>query len=118
MNWKQELDALIESTMAFARDVKRQPIPDLPVARRTGEQTPADTPNPVDRPATIAPIVWPSERDEIRQRVGNFKAHQEKIAREREDYYLQVKAKMLAPVDPNPALVHPRKSPPGVNRQA
>jgi hypothetical protein len=23
MNWKQELDALIESTMAFARDVKR-----------------------------------------------------------------------------------------------
>ena len=32
MNWKQEIDALIESTMAFARDVKRQPIPDLPVA--------------------------------------------------------------------------------------
>ena len=112
MNWKQEIDALIESAMAFARDVKRQPIPDLPVAMRTAEQTPADTPNPVDRPATIAPIVWPSERDEIRQRVDNFKAHQEKIAREREDYYLQVKAKMLAPVDPNPALVHPRKNPP------
>ena len=111
-NWKQEIDALIESAMAFARDVKRQPIPDLPVAMRTAEQTPADTPNPVDRPATIAPIVWPSERDEIRQRVDNFKAHQEKIAREREDYYLQVKAKMLAPVDPNPALVHPRKNPP------
>ena len=77
---------------------------------RTAEQTPADTPNPVDRPATIAPIVWPSERDEIRQRVDNFKAHQEKIAREREDYYLQVKARMLAPVDPNPVLVHPRKN--------
>ena len=42
MNWKQELDALIESTMAFARDVKRQPIPDFPVAMRTAEQTPAD----------------------------------------------------------------------------
>jgi hypothetical protein len=107
MNWKQEIDALIESAMAFARDVKRQPV-----AMRTAEQTPADRPNPVDRPATIAPIVWPSERDEIRQRVDNFKAHQEKIAREREDYYLQVKAKMLAPVDPNPALVHPRKKPP------
>ena len=118
MNWKQELDALIESTMAFAGDVKRQPTPDLPVARRTAEQTPADTPNPVDQPAnpvdqpaTIAPIVRPtSERDEIRQCVDNFKTHQEKIAREREDYYLQVKAKMLAPVDPNPALVHPRKN--------
>ena len=96
MNWKQEIDALIESTMAFARDVNRQPIPDLPVAM-----------------GTAAPIVRPtSERDEIRQRVDNFKAHQEKIAREREDYYLQVNAKMLAPVDPNPALVHPRKNPP------
>ena len=80
MNWKQELDALIESTMAFARDVTRQPTPDLPVALRTAEQT---LPNPVDQPATIAQIVWPSERDEIRKRVDNFKAHQEKIARER-----------------------------------
>ena len=113
MNWKQELEALIESTMAFARDVKRHPIPDLPVAMRTAEQAPVDTPNPVDQPATIAPIVRPtSERDEIRPRVDNFKTHQEKIAREREDYYLHVKAKMLAPVDPNPALVHPRKNPP------
>jgi hypothetical protein len=113
MNWKQELDALIESVMAFARDVKRRPIPDLPVAMRTAEQALADTFYPVDQPATIAPIVRPtSERDEIRQRVDNFKAHQEKIAREREDYYLQVKAKMLAPVDPNPALVHSRKRPP------
>ena len=110
MNWKPESDALIESTMAFARDVKRQPIPDLPVAMRTAEQAPADTPNPIDQPA---PIVWAtSERDEIRRRVGNFKAHQEKIAREREDYYLQVKAKMLAPIDPNPALVNSRKNPP------
>ena len=105
-NWKQELDALIESTMAFARDVKRQPIPDLPVAMRTAEQALVDTPNPVDQAATIAPIVRPtSERDAIRQRVDNFKTHQEKIAREREDYYLQVKAKMLAPVDPNPASI-------------
>jgi hypothetical protein len=93
-NWKQELNALIESTMAFAGDLTRQPIPDLPVALRTAEQT---LPNPVDQPAI--PIVWPSERDEIRKRVDNFKAHQEKIARDREDYYLQVKAKMLAPVD-------------------
>jgi hypothetical protein len=79
MNWKQDLEALIESTMAFAKDVKRQPIPDLPVAIMTAEQALADTPKPVKPPATIAPIVLPpSERDEIRQRVNNFKAHQEK----------------------------------------
>jgi hypothetical protein len=93
MNWKQELDALIESTMAFARDVQRHPIPDLPVAMRTAEQALADTSKPI--PPT--PTVWPtSERDEIQQRVNNFKAHQEKMAREREDYYLQIKARMLA----------------------
>jgi hypothetical protein len=38
-----------------------------------------------------------SERDEIQQRVNSFKAHHEKMAREREDYYLQMRAKMLAP---------------------
>ena len=99
MNLKQELDALIESTMAFANDVKqRQPIPNLPAALRTAEQALADTPKPIMTPATVAPTVWPaSERDEIRQRVSNFKAHQEKMAREREDHYLQVKARMLTP---------------------
>jgi hypothetical protein len=99
MNWRQELDALIESTMAFANDVKRrQPNPDFPVAMRTAEQVLADTSKPITAPATIAPIVHPaSETDEIRQRLRNFKAHQEKMAREREEYYLQIKAKMLAP---------------------
>jgi hypothetical protein len=93
MSWKQDLDALIESTMAFARDVQRQSIPDLPVAMRTAEQALADT----SKPIPPSPMVWPaSERDEIRQRVSNFKAHQEKMAREREDYYLQIRARMLA----------------------
>ena len=100
MNLQHELDALIQSTMAFANDVKRrQTIPDLPVALRTAEQALADTSKPIPPPIAITPTVWPaSERDEIRQRVNNFKAHQEKMAREREEYYLQVKARMLAPV--------------------
>jgi hypothetical protein len=29
MDWKRDLDELIESTMAFVRDVKREPIPDF-----------------------------------------------------------------------------------------
>ena len=100
MNLQQELDALIASTMAFANDVKlRQRFPEVPVALRAAEQALAVSSKPIPPPITIAPTVWPaSERDEIRQRVSNFKAHQEKMAREREDYYLQVRAKMLAPV--------------------
>ncbi len=92
MNWKQDLDALIESTMAFAREVQCQSIPDLPVAIRTAEQALADTLKPIPPIPTVRPT---SERDEILQRVNNFKAHQEKMAREREDYYLQIKARML-----------------------
>ena len=83
MKWKLELDALIESTMAFAKDIKRgQPIADLPVAKRTAEQALADTSTPIPPPTTIAPtVVLPaSQRDEIRQRVTSFKTHQEKIA--------------------------------------
>jgi hypothetical protein len=96
MNLQQELDALIESTLAFANSVKRrQPIADLPVALRMAEQALANTSKPIQPSIAMTPA---SERDEIRQRVSNFKAHQEKMAREREDYYLQVKARMLAPV--------------------
>ena len=97
MNWKQELDALIESTMAFARDVQRQPIPDLPVAIGIAERAFADPSKPIPPTPTVRPA---SERDEIRQRVNSFKAHQEKMAREREDYYLQIKARMLAGRNP------------------
>ena len=83
-----------------ANDVRRrQSNLDLPVALRVAEKALADTSKPIPLPITITPAAWPaSERDEIRQRVKNFKAHQEKMAREREDYYLQVKARMLASV--------------------
>jgi len=96
MDWKLELDALIESTMAFANQVKRKPVPDLPIAMKTAEQALAESPKPP--PANIARIVLPTlERDEIRQCVSKFRAHQEKMAREREDHYLRVKARMMPP---------------------
>jgi hypothetical protein len=34
------------------------------------------------------------EREDIRQRVAGFKAHQEKLRREREQYYLEMTAKL------------------------
>jgi hypothetical protein len=128
------LDALIESTMALAKDVKPQSISDLAPVVGTAEQALADTSNPIPAATTMFAIVsehvFPflrnmaeadsahathmkgarftiptptSERDQILQRVSNFRAHQEKMAREREDYYLQVKAKMLAGIDPDSA---------------
>ena len=113
MKWKLELDALVESTMAFAKDIKRgQPIADLPVAMRTAEQALAETSTPIPPPTTPAPTdSLALQRNEIRERVSSFKKHQEKITREREGYYLQVKARMLALVDTDPALVHPTKNP-------
>ena len=36
-----------------------------------------------------------SERDEIRQRVANFKAHQERLIREREDFATSLLNRML-----------------------
>ena len=86
--------------MALAKDVKNQPIADLPDAVRAVEQVLTGTPKQANQPAVLRTVVLPgSERDEIRRRVCNFKSHQEKIARDREDYYLQVKARMMASVD-------------------
>jgi hypothetical protein len=42
MNWKQDLDALIVSTIAFAQDVKRNPILDVPRTVRAAERALAD----------------------------------------------------------------------------
>jgi hypothetical protein len=36
------------------------------------------------------------EREAIKQRVAGFKAHQEKLRHEREQYYLEMTAKMRA----------------------
>jgi hypothetical protein len=102
MKWKLELDALIESTTTFVNEIKRgQLIADLPIALGAAERSLADTSQPISPLATIEPMVLPaSERDEIQQRVGRFKAHQEKLAREREEYYLKMKARMMAAPDP------------------
>ncbi len=95
MDWQRELDELIASTMAFAKDVKPKPISDLAPVVRT-----ADRSKPIPILAANTLTTGPtSERDEILQRVSNFRAHQEKMAREREHYYSQAKAKMLAAID-------------------
>jgi hypothetical protein len=70
-NWQADLDALVKETMALTKSVRVEP------------------PTP---PAVVEPNRMPSvnlnnsERVEIRKRIANFKAHQERFAREREDF--------------------------------
>jgi hypothetical protein len=52
-----------------------------------------------------------SEREETLRRVISFKAHQEKVAREREDYYLQLRTKMVDVGD----IHQSREESPGLN---
>jgi hypothetical protein len=79
MDWQRELDALIESTIALAKDVKPKPISNLAPVIRTAEQALAHKSKLIPLPAANTPMTWPrSERDEILQRVSNFRAHQKK----------------------------------------
>jgi hypothetical protein len=71
VNWKANLDALIEETMAFAKSVRVE----------------SPMPRTIVEPNRVPPVNWSiSEREEIGQRVANFKAHQQRFIREREDY--------------------------------
>jgi hypothetical protein len=70
-NWQADLDALVQETMALTKSVRVEP----PIPRTV-----------VDPKRLPAVNLTNSERDQIRQRVANFKAHQERFAREREDY--------------------------------
>jgi hypothetical protein len=70
-NWQADLDALVQETMAFTKGVRVDP----------------PMPRVVVEPNRMPPTnLNKSERDEIRRRVANFKAHQERFAREREDF--------------------------------
>ena len=80
-DWKTELDAFVEETMAFAKSLRVE----LPMPRTIVE--PHRMP-PVNR--------LESEREEIRQRVANFKAHQQRFMREREDYAASEWKRMLS----------------------
>jgi len=71
VNWKADLDALVEETMAFARRIRVQP----------------SMPRTIVEPNRIPPIDWnKSERAGIQARLANFRAHQRRFESEREDH--------------------------------
>jgi hypothetical protein len=70
-NWRDDLNSLIDETMAFAKSVRVEP----PLPRTIVELN------------RMPSVNWiSSEREEIRHRVANFKAHQQRFLREREDF--------------------------------
>jgi hypothetical protein len=79
-NWKADLDALVEETMAFAKKHRVDP----------------PMPHTIVGPSRLPPVnLNNSERDEIQQRVSNFRAHQERFAREREEFAASLLKRML-----------------------
>ena len=80
-NWKADLDALIDETMAFAKCIHVAP----------------SMPRTIVVPNRMPSVNWmSSEREEIGQRVANFKAHQQRFLREREDFVASEWKRMLA----------------------
>jgi len=79
-NWKADFDRLVEESTAFTN--KHRVDPPMP---RT-----------IVEPSRLPPVnVNNSQREEIRQRVSNFKAHQERFARERENFAASQMKRML-----------------------
>jgi hypothetical protein len=81
LDWKANLETFIEQTTAFTNSVRIEPMP------RT-----------VVEPNRLLSVNWTgSEREEISRRVANFRAHQERFMREREDYAASEFKRMRAP---------------------
>jgi hypothetical protein len=91
-DWKKDLDALVAEAMAFIASIK-------PDGLRVEDQMSAEKQTPASDDATGVPLVPTSaeahrevakptltEREEIRQRLANFKANQERWNRERWDF--------------------------------
>jgi hypothetical protein len=78
--WKADLDALVQEAIALAKSVRVEP----------------SMPRTIVEASRMPPVnLNNSERDEIQQRVSNFKAHQERFAREREEFAASLLKKML-----------------------
>jgi hypothetical protein len=81
LDWKTDLNKLIEDTKTFAKSIRVEPI----VARAVVELNRAPSVNWVG-----------SEREEIGRHVANFKVHQQRFKREREDYAASEFKRMIA----------------------
>ena len=81
LDWKADLDTLIGETAAFAKSVRVEPR----------------IPRTVVEPNRTPLVNWAeTERNEIGRHIANFKAHQQRFEREREDFAASELERMLA----------------------
>jgi hypothetical protein len=80
-DWKTDLNSLIEDTKTFAKSVRAEPM----------------MPRTIAEPNRAPSVNWAgSEREEIGRHIANFKAHQQRFKREREDYAASEFQRMIA----------------------
>ena len=85
MKWIIERDALIAQTMAFVQSV-------------TGKKDEFHPPEP-PRPLPVPPPRMASDfRTEMQARIANFRKHQERFEREREEYCAETLTKLRAAI--------------------
>ncbi|WP_027525620.1 hypothetical protein [Bradyrhizobium sp. Ec3.3] len=113
MKWIRERDALIAQTLAFVQSVtgrKEEQLPTEPAAAppplavevtsvvvieevREADQPPQAAPTP--QPFQVAPPRGSGDfRSEVQARVANFRKHQERFEREREEFCQSTLAKV------------------------
>jgi hypothetical protein len=120
MPWKADLESLVEQTEAMIKNANQKRLgsaakPEAsrlpqPIVKPAALNTAPLITAPLNTaalntapPNTVRPNAAPPnmtrdsrEREDIKLRVAGFKAHQEKLRREREAYYLQMTAKTRA----------------------
>jgi hypothetical protein len=93
--WMKERDLLIEETLAFAQGVAANAPKLASPARQfeTAQSFASSSLQSADVVASVRRDAPDLERAAILRRVANFKAHQQRFQREREDYFQKTMAK-------------------------
>ena len=129
MSWQQERDELIAQTMAFVQSVSggkvetaafaakpttapaASALAEMPLPSQRDIRPPPKAPPPIETVKVVAPPPLPTfapavrptapgdMANEIRTRIANFRAHQERFNREREAYFSATLAKLRAAID-------------------
>jgi len=94
MTWQAELATLIDETMAHVKAMEGATVKPVAVPLKIIERALAESPRPV-RPPSVTASSLGSEREEIMRRVTSFKAVQERLRREREDYCERTLSRLL-----------------------
>jgi hypothetical protein len=120
MQWKSDLESLVEQTKAMVKSAnlrgselvgapevwpRREASVESFAPRVIAASPPRIATSSLSRVAPASPprvtetspprvTTASQEREAIKQRVAGFKAHQEKLRREREQYYLEMTAKV------------------------